>query len=369
MFLTIKVNGHRYIRTNIQGVIYCKQYTKLGELIKENRGKDGNGNASSSFISKTSVNDLLLLNGRDDKDELLNDILYFSDISFDFLHVITSEDAITEGDLHVDLSNKNINNILYLLFKGIGGSGANKLANIIDTIKRIDKYGVMLKEAGGCHVLFGPSGSGKTYLVDKWQEMFNRMSVPYKFILASEPSATSLGTVDGVVMLITNILLGDADVILMDSLRGIVYSGSGSTLSGGVSADLVEFIASISSIAAWMGVDVITVVNPLQTDNQKNEMLIEAIKGSATSIILLSTDNFDDAVLSSRNLMNRGNITVRRIAALDNLLFTDEAKNTHESSRTVAKIGKMNGLPSFNADVLSISDDDNDIKQIYLPLM
>lgn len=170
----------------------------------------------------------------------------------------------------------------------------------------------------GGHVIFGGSGSGKSTLIDNLRDKVPEVT----YIESGEPTASSHKTYVGLVMLLASLITTQNSVIAMDSLRGLIYSSSGSTLSGGISSNLIEGIATISTIAAASGNDAILVVNPLTNDVSKAEMLTEALKGSATSLIILDAD-FSKCDVTSRNFGNRDVMSVDRASLWSKLLMLD----------------------------------------------
>lgn len=161
---------------------------------------------------------------------------------------------------------------------------------------------------GGCHVILGGTGAGKSHLIDN--QLVNLENS--KLFVISEPAANTLTLSVGLEAVIQELIFGDASTLIIDSLRGIVYSGQGATLSGGVSAELVNSLVDFSRLGALFGKSIFAVVNPLTPDVSKQELLQEAISGSTTGLTLLSREDFDSAKVSDRRFGDRQYVTIPR---------------------------------------------------------
>lgn len=285
------------------------------------------------------------------------------------------EGRVAAGSTSVVVFNDDVaRDFLTFAIKSVG-YGESSLNPIIELIKRVKRYGVRERANvnAGCHVLFGPSGSGKTTFVAKMTEM---VKDPSLFIDMGEPTAVSLTTNDGLRALLINLLVNHDGIVMVDSLRGIVYSGSGSTLSGGVSADLVELMAILSALAAWSGNCLVTVVNPLTNDATKFDMLIEAIKGSSTSIVILDGSDFSSGVVSSRNLKSRSDTVMHREDIIRFLVDADKSTVNTSGSNVKLDANNVYRVPSIieAKDTMKLTikgelvDQDVDETSYYIPL-
>lgn len=184
---------------------------------------------------------------------------------------------------------------------------------------------------GGCHVLFGGTASGKTTFLEK--ALRNKEGVSFYSI--SEPVRDSYTLGKGLRAFFMDLIMGSNKVIAVDSLRGIVYSGAGATLSGGISSELINILADFSRLSNALNKSVFVVINPLTPDEAKFSALLEALRGSASGVTTLSAGNYDFAHVSDRRLQDREFRSVRRDEAWTGLL-PDDITSNDPSSQSVS---------------------------------
>lgn len=172
--------------------------------------------------------------------------------------------------------------------------------SLFDVVDR--SYSISVSEdAGGLLCLYGGSGSGKTTFIADLVEKAKTQDVSVPVILTSEPTASSIPLNRGISMLLAHmIVLTEERCIAFDSFRGIVYGSGGSTLSGGVSAAMLEITMNLSRLASLCGKLLLGVINPLNVDEEKNKTLIEALLGSTTGVVKFSHDTPDRVELNHR---------------------------------------------------------------------
>lgn len=189
--------------------------------------------------------------------------------------------------------------------------------------------------SGGLVCLYGGSGSGKTTFARDLVDAHVEIKRDIVAIGASEPDWTSAPIDVGLrALLLACTSISGSMNIVFDSFRSIIYGSGGATLSGGVSASMLEIVMNISRLAASSGKTVLGVINPLNTDELKNETLIEALKGSTSGVIKFSADNFDVLNVSIRTSSDRNFVAMPRSKVLERLC-SNELWGEVESVRTI----------------------------------
>lgn len=174
-----------------------------------------------------------------------------------------------------------------------------------------DAFRSAIKPYHGCTVLYGPAGSGKTTLVGTIAAECKQAMVPFSYIHASEPHFDAVSMSSGLLTTLGSLLTASESVITLDSLRGILYSGAGSTLSGGISSLVIDTLSVLSKTAEATNNMLFLVINPLTRDDDKNAFLREAVKGSTTNLAILDDDNFATLILSMRKADRKERIIQR----------------------------------------------------------
>lgn len=176
--------------------------------------------------------------------------------------------------------------------------------------------GVIELEAGQCVAIIGPAAAGKTTLINQYLRTTN--DTPLALVRFGEPEAAAhslitlweqlaqwmFGSDEGKLFTVGREGkleristpeslqdVGDAatrPVLVVDSLRKVVYTASGSMGSGGVSNDIFMLLTLLSAIARQSGTTIIVVINPLVTSPQALQEFTERALGSVDTVILVS---------------------------------------------------------------------------------
>lgn len=353
--------------------------TIIVEMIVNNsieKANRGNDLSSIKFVNKDS--------GEEENSNLLVEFLSkqrilegFSVNSIQCVNVDMDDDDSVKAELALldTVPNKYAVNVHALssffstLLRKKASTSQQEMQHITSILSSINKFGVVLDTGinSGCHVLFGPAGSGKSKMIESIVSKLEESNRKGSNLIVGEPTGYSESTAQGLRKLILTLLFGFGETLIIDSLRGIVYSGLGVTLSGGFSASLIELLAECSSLSDWGGNSVVVVVNPLTANEDKTSTLYEAIKGSSTSVILLSYDDYTTATITSRNLPDRAEKSWPRDAVSNFLIGTSTTNNANaqatigKSSSTNFIMSDPNGLDTVLKQHVNLTDGSDDI--------
>lgn len=260
-----------------------------------------------------------------------------------------------------------------------------KLLNSLHPISQGSREKVNI--LSGCHVLFGTAGSGKTTMMREISKKADVKGHPCLMIVTGEPSGTSTRFDMGLLGLISSLCAFEDTIILFDSLRHLLYAQSGSTLAGGVSSSLLDMVTTLSVIGEYTGNALCVAVNPLASNDEKYTLLLEALRGSATSVVNLSpggdegsNNSFETAQVSSRRSENREFVSITRSQIAD--MLTDVAivvneKDSEAASSIFSDAGKYEsnvvngsgrqGLVALNGSDL-VDRDLGELRKLYMPM-
>lgn len=77
----------------------------------------------------------------------------------------------------------------------------------------------------------------------------------------------------------------DMNVMIIDSLRHVVFGSSGNTGKGGVNMTLFSDLSYLDVVAAARGIALIVIINPMTDDPAAYELLLEVASGSVAGVI------------------------------------------------------------------------------------
>lgn len=260
-----------------------------------------------------------------------------------------------------------------------------KLLNSLHPISKGSREKVNI--LSGCHVLFGTAGSGKTTMMREISKKADAKGNPCVMIVTGEPSGASTRFDMGLLGLISSLCAFEDTIILFDSLRHLLYAQSGSTLAGGISSSLLDMVTTLSVIGEYTGNALCVAVNPLASNDEKYTLLLEALRGSSTSVVNLSPGNdegssgsFETAQVSSRRSENREFVSITRSQIAD--MLTDVAvvvneENSEATSSIFSDTGKyesnvVNG--SGRQGLIALNGSDlvdhalGELRKLYMPM-
>lgn len=137
-----------------------------------------------------------------------------------------------------------------------------------------------LKLDAGCGIILGKADSGKSLLADTIGRL-NQDEV--RVLRFREPEADSLISERAFVASFFDVLTDDdARVIIVDSLRTVFYSASGTTGKGGVNMGIFERVTAYDVLARRLGKLVLFALNPMSSDADAIEFYLEAARGSVS---------------------------------------------------------------------------------------
>lgn len=247
--------------------------------------------------------------------------------------------------------------------------------NVVKDPSRI--YGVLERfcgyehqtDEGGLICVYGASGSGKSTFINDVLVAATNKEVNVIGIIASEPVARSLPLHDGLVKLICELVSTPGRAcIAFDSFRGVVYGSGGSTLSGGVSAAMLEITMNLSRLASACNKIVLGVINPLNADEEKNATLIEALLGSTTGLMIFKKEDRDVVNLSHRFMEDRAFKKISKVSLRDVLAtaklpevsthLTRDLNLTKTVSHISVDVSNYRVNEDINAQLNVVSSDD-----------
>lgn len=295
----------------IERLLVC-DYSNSGSLLKEKFGFD----SSHKIGSKKYQEDVIR-----------------------FIKTTTLSEADFRSRLFNDLSSTRNPNVIY---------GILERSTFLD-VSDVSNSGLLC--------VYGGSGSGKTTFLNELERKAASEGAGYHLIMSSEPVASSLPLVPGLAYLIVSIVSGkDVKCIAFDSFRAIVYGSGGSTLSGGVSAAMLEITMNISRLAAACGKLVLGVINPLNVDKEKNATLVEALLGSTSGLIEFNKDERTVVKVSHRYMADREFKVCTKDAAISALLngmlpCNDSLTSESAKTMTINNINIAKSSARINDDI------------------
>lgn len=207
-------------------------------------------------------------------------------------------------------------------------------------------------DMGGLICLYGGSGSGKTTFLDLLAGKANATQIHAPIVVTSEPVARAVPLNRGLTELICHIIAFEGQTcIAFDSFRGIVYGSGGSTLSGGVSAAMLEVTMNISRLASLCSKLVLGVINPLNADEDKNKTLVEALLGSTTGLVMFNKGDYNNVAFSHRFMNDRSMRSISKEVLAEHFLRA-ELVNTDAGilNNTVARSGQVDHISTISAN-------------------
>lgn len=155
----------------------------------------------------------------------------------------------------------------------------------------------------GVHIIDGPPETGKTTLMCDIAKQLDKLKIPFELIRFSEPDAVDLELSSGykryaptahepsVLVRMASALLSDSKVILWDSLKRYLFSGTGgATGKGGVQMGVFDYLSAWSALAVELDKIIIFTTNPLSNAADEDFMAAYkiALSGSVEGVVMLT---------------------------------------------------------------------------------
>lgn len=132
----------------------------------------------------------------------------------------------------------------------------------------------------GCGIILGKADSGKSLFADTIGRL-NQDEV--RVLRFREPEADSLISERAFIAAFYDVLTDtDSRVIIVDSLRTVFYSASGTTGKGGVNMGIFERVTAYDVLARRLGKLVLFALNPMSSDADAIDFYLEAARGSVS---------------------------------------------------------------------------------------
>lgn len=197
------------------------------------------------------------------------------------------DQAVTPADGQTVADTSYLRSDLHQLFPG----------GFENTIKLTTRQQIELPP--GVTIILGRSGSGKTKLAMGHmtalndQVIYARHGEPLDkyFVaqLAGNPAEAGISLlpfeVDVAAMIGRFLFQDGSDVLIIDSLRHLVYAGGGATGKGGVNMTLFSNLSYLDVVVNLRGKSLIVVINPLTDDDAAYKSIVEAAAGSVSALI------------------------------------------------------------------------------------
>lgn len=159
----------------------------------------------------------------------------------------------------------------------------------------------------GVTIIMGRAGSGKTKLAlgrmaTGDAASYIRFGEPLdKYFAVSQAAGVALFAQSEVALanVIANFLFADeTHVLIVDSLRYLMFGGSGATGKGGVNMTLFSDLSFLDTVAATRGKSLVIVINPMTDSAEAYSQLLEVAAGSVAAIV--DVQRVDSVRFSSR---------------------------------------------------------------------
>lgn len=154
----------------------------------------------------------------------------------------------------------------------------------------------------GVTVVFGLPGGGKTTLLKALSLQFLSLRIPSTWVSFGEPESSVFGSIAD---LATAIDQGFAaakavtPVVMVDSIKSLVYRSSGAAGARGVSSTLGEDLSVLHLQAKAAGLALILVVNPASSAKEVIETLMAQFRAGVGAVIDVKAIGQDGGVLFS----------------------------------------------------------------------
>lgn len=228
--------------------------------------------------------------------------------------------------------------------------------------------GVITEAAmAGAITIIGMSAAGKSTLVNELANLDKA-----ELIISGEPDRRSVTLFLSIVRILCCCVSSSKQTVILDSLRDLVYSGIGATLSGGVASALVRVVAALSRVAVRSNTLLFLVVNPLTSRYDNFVLLREAMAGSSFGIITLLkglAPNGEAPIGAFKAEISIRGVNDRQTVVVDNSAvpsFMRSLLDAGSTSITSADVGRGNISPDvagLYVNTASISHSGNQERQ------
>jgi hypothetical protein len=141
----------------------------------------------------------------------------------------------------------------------------------------------------GLVAVIGDTGAGKTWYVEKTlrPDFIVRVSEPLEHVDYDDNVISASSVPQSLNIAVALSLLGFTTAV--DSLRSLVYGGSGAAMEGGLSASLFDTITSLNNVIAAAGASIVCTMNPMLSSLDKMDRLFVRIDASCAGAVLIET--------------------------------------------------------------------------------
>lgn len=140
----------------------------------------------------------------------------------------------------------------------------------------------------GVTVVFGLPGAGKTSLLQALAVKFIDLGVPFSWVSFGEPESETFGSITDLAYLIETDMRSKGTVVpvvMVDSIKSLVYRSTGAAGARGVSSTMGEDISVLHVQARKAGLALILVVNPASSSKEVIETLVSQFKAGAGAVV------------------------------------------------------------------------------------
>lgn len=123
-------------------------------------------------------------------------------------------------------------------------------------------------------------------------------------------------------------------VIVIDSLKDVIASVGGNATTGGLSRGAFQLLSDLGSIASTRGCVLIASINPTSNDPKIIELINEAARSNATSLVVSKSDGVWDVITRTGEGLQR--LTHQLVSTYENnVMVFNETKNDPKSRNPI----------------------------------
>lgn len=194
-----------------------------------------------------------------------------------------------------------------------------------------------VRYGAGLTIVAGRGDVGKTPFVHAYGSLLAGGN-DYAVIRFGEPLSGYTTDFDSFVSDLAEAMITHS-VIVIDSLKDVIASVGGNATTGGLSRGAFQLLSDLGSIAATRGCALVASINPTSNDDRIIELVNEAARSNATSLVVNKSDSVWDVVTRTGEGLLR--VTHQLFSAYEDNVMTFNRGKVNPGQRTDIKAKQM----------------------------
>lgn len=196
----------------------------------------------------------------------------------------------------------------------------------------------------GVTLVYGASGSGKTLFTQHLAKTEGAFYIRFQ-----EPEIPAITSVTGFIEALVAGLVGDKEVIVVDSFRFLLYNSNSkaAAMSGGINSTFFTELTGLHLIAASLNKKLVIVANFLSEGSNNKDVIRNAISGSVGGFF--NTFASGDEMLMEYN--SRSSMSLRKTIVVRNPGVTskDDSSSRTNDSHDLVQVESDDALSNFTS--------------------